>query len=349
MATNLNPVKCKSCVRTLATVSDNGLIADPSATEPHGCDTCQRFRALFDAMQAADDAYISFADRRDNYRPKQDALAGVKKTHLELNNWLMGVEAVREGTESTLFDMDRAQEHEKTTTEHEQSGVKRTSKVSSVGSSPAQRRSANRKPARKRLKFSESVEFREDYRPCESYYRNGDSYVSGRYAAPKDTEHLDTSGSAKTFLKFTSMKKVGKVWIDVWKEEGEVERLEQRAPTDGIAIREIEPEDILPSTQEQVTQTDAAPTDARSQRLRNRNNYRGTSVGEGTTAKKQVASRKRTSLVSRNVTEPASQPAYSPNITVVEAMEVDTRTIAPKIESEERGPITSPVASEGGP
>jgi hypothetical protein len=169
-------------------------------------------------MQAADDAYRSFADRRDTYRPKQDALAQVNKTHMDFNNWLMGVEAVREGIENTLVDMDPVKEHKKTSEETEQPGAKR-----SLPTSPTQSRNIDRQPARKRLKFSESVEYREDYRPSELYHRNGAGYVSGRYAAPQGTEHLDTSGNAKTFLKFTSMKKVGKVWVDIWKEESEAE------------------------------------------------------------------------------------------------------------------------------
>jgi hypothetical protein len=94
MTKNRKTIKCKSCAKTMATISATGLVPDLSASETEGCDTCHKFLPLHNAMKVADADYASFKDRRDNYRPKQDALTTLRKSHIEFDNWLMHVEEV---------------------------------------------------------------------------------------------------------------------------------------------------------------------------------------------------------------------------------------------------------------
>jgi hypothetical protein len=81
---------------------------------------------------------------------------------------------------------------------------------------------------------------------------------------------LDTSGSAKTFLKFTGMKKVGKEWVDVWNDEEGSERKKGRK---GYVSTSNEPDAntaaaaVSYTTIGDTTQLDAAPMDARARRL----------------------------------------------------------------------------------
>jgi hypothetical protein len=205
-------------------------------------------------MLAADEEYASYSDRRDTYGPKQDALANFKKTHIEFNNWLMGVDAPSEAPEDALANlpdehaksavMDSAREEQRGTKRARSPSIKaRLSNASSHG-----RLSTDPIPERKRLKFSDLVEFRDDYRPSNQYSRNDEAYQKGRHAPPEGSQYLDTSGSAKTFLKFTGTKKVGKKWVDVWKDDdsdneearkAEVEEEEAKEQENGMHKEEV--------------------------------------------------------------------------------------------------------------
>jgi hypothetical protein len=186
-------------------------------------------------MLAADEEYASYSDRRDTYRPKQDALANFKKTHMEFNNWLMCVDAPSEESEYALPDLPDEHAQSAAMDSEEQRGTKRArsprtkARSSSSSSHGCLELSTDPIPERKRLKFSDSVEFRDDYRPSNRYSRNDEAYQKGRHAPPEGSKYLDTSGSAKTFLKFTGTKKVGKQWIDVWKDDDDDEEEAQKA------------------------------------------------------------------------------------------------------------------------
>jgi hypothetical protein len=260
-------IKCKACSKDLATVTDSGLIPTLYDTVSEGCETCQQFRPLFDAMEAADTEYRSFRDRRDNYRPKQDALLGVRRTHIDFNNWLSGVES--------------SPGHSQTKEVNEPQGEKRPRSLSQSSETSAQTTitssqydlNKDARHVRKRFRFAGEVEFREDYRPSQNYARSDETYIPGRYAPPEDGEHLDTSGSAKTFLRFTGMKKVGKEWVDVWNnEEGSESKKggKRSVSTSNEPDANAAAAAVSSTTGEDTNQLDAAPMDARAQRLARR-------------------------------------------------------------------------------
>ncbi|CAO2657588.1 Nn.00g037140.m01.CDS01 [Neocucurbitaria sp. VM-36] len=246
MAATPRPIKCKSCDRILATVSPKGLVPAEGA-ESQGCDTCQHFQALYDAMQIADEEYAPLDQKGDRHRGKQFAVAKVKKTHMDFDNWLIGVEApVNQNVEhQDDDDMDSREEGEapKHGVEKQQSrnralsyspithqsGVNDTQyealldgqsqqeqQTLSIPHRPSSKRSRSTAslPERKRLKFSDSVEFRDDYRNYLMLGRSSASYVPGRYAPPEGG-YLDTSGSEQSFPKFTGLKKVRGAWVEV--------------------------------------------------------------------------------------------------------------------------------------
>ncbi len=80
--------------------------------------------------------------------------------------------------------------------------------------SPKRTHSAPSVFKRKRLKFSDSVEFRDDYRNYLELSRSHESYVPGRYAPP-DEGYLDTSGAEQSALKFSGVKRVKGGWVEV--------------------------------------------------------------------------------------------------------------------------------------
>jgi hypothetical protein len=224
MAGKPQSIICKSCAETIATVSGTGLAP---ATDGTGCETCKQFRPMYDAMQAADVEYASFAQKPDNYKPKQAARVNVTTTHMQLDNFLISVERAVE--DPALLANTGADSKDHSMAEEELHGTKRSRSSSSNSNDqspvpPPRVHGISSLPARKRIQFSDSVEFRDDYRPSQHYSRNDEAYERGRYAPSQGGDHLDTSGHDKTFLKFTGMKKVGKKWVNVWKENDEDER-----------------------------------------------------------------------------------------------------------------------------
>jgi hypothetical protein len=274
MAGALKPIRCRSCAKFLATISEDGLNPTSSATDTEPCETCKRFLPLYNDMTAADAEYASFRERRDNYRPKQDAYVRVKQTRMAFNNMLIDVDA-EDHTQSSLSHLET---HLGTKEDDDQRSTKRSRSRSQSpkalthlqpGSSQDQHNSEP-PPVRKRFRFSDDVELREDYRPSQYYARSEETYVPGRYAAPMDDEHLDTSGNSKTFLRFTGMKKVRNQWIDVWKDDDEVEGRMGKEEAGGIfnaSPLKDELQALPPTMEEAPAQRDAVPVDARTQRL----------------------------------------------------------------------------------
>jgi hypothetical protein len=268
-------VMCKSCTKVIATILATGLVPDPSASDIEGCDTCGQFLPLYNAMKAADEDYASFKDRRDNYRPKQDALAALRKSHIDFDNWLMNVEKICDELQHVPSNIYLESVNEPP------HGVKRSH---SLSQSPAKTGRSQISPStgrystgsllgHKRLKFSDSVEFRDDYRPCQFYSRNDAAYVRGRYAPPEGSTHLDTSGSDKTFLKFTGMKKVGKDWVDVWKVKTDDDSKDIKAKVadaNTVRVSEIKTKTAPSYCEEDATEAEGASSDARGQRLARR-------------------------------------------------------------------------------
>lgn len=243
MALEYDPIICKSCARVLATASSTGLVSAVMDTE--GCDTCQRFSVLHDEVQAADSRWAEMESKRDTLKAKQTARANYMRLHMEFDNWLIGVEASRTQMQDKVMDlqlkerqempdvregecreqnMKRARSHSSTSQEAEQPTKRHDGKGfealqqhrASLSYRPSSKRtqSSASLSERKRLKFSDSVEFRDDYRVSSEFLRNDERYVRGRHAAPDGSEYLDTSGSGQTFLKFTGERKVKGTWVE---------------------------------------------------------------------------------------------------------------------------------------
>ena len=231
MAINKDSTKCKSCARVLATVTPTGLSPATSPEPSKDCATCQQFSMLFDAVQAADTDWAMYQNKRDSVT-KSCARESYKRAHMEFQNWLMIVEApmVAESKDDAEVEQQdqstkRRHSHSPTiqkfsdTTEMPHELAQHHNMSLSLRPSPKRARSMASLPRRKRLKFSETVEFPASYRSSEEYHRPSETYVRGRNAPPEGSEYMDTSGSGQTFLRFTQMKKVGAKWVELSEEE----------------------------------------------------------------------------------------------------------------------------------
>jgi hypothetical protein len=249
MADNDNTVKCKSCARMLANITPTGLVPTTSP-DSLACDICDKFDALYHAVQAADREWAPLENKRDTLA-KHFAKEKHKKVHMEFDNWLIGVEAppTRKGrvTEQEVQTHNEGVDPEAKNDENQLQASKRsrsyspTTKQSEDGNaqnelsdpltdhqqgsslslrpSPTRSHSTTSLPGRKRLKFSESVEFHDNYRISAQYHRPSETYTRGRHAPPEEGEYMDTSGSSQTFVKFTGVKKVGAKWVELTEEE----------------------------------------------------------------------------------------------------------------------------------
>lgn len=304
MATKYDSVKCKSCARVLAVVSATGLIPTTSPDTSHaGCSTCQQFGLLYDAIRAADSEWAVLENKRDSIS-KSFARDNHKKAHMEFDNWLMTVEApgpprdaqngqpenkdLGEGdfindSKQDVADPKRRRSHSPTTQRpgessdrapHGQQGVSL-----SLRPSPKRSHSSSASLARKRLKFSDSVEFHDNYRSSEKYHRPSETYARGRNAPPEGSEYMDTSGSGLTFLKFTGMKKVGAKWVELSEEE--LAKQSEKAKT-WAQLRKLatagksKAESPETDAEVEVKQDEDAPQDVRAARLARR--AKGTSA-----------------------------------------------------------------------
>jgi hypothetical protein len=247
-----NEIRCRSCSRALLTVSPSGFIPVEIRKEA-GCELCEPFQIHYDTLRQADTKWQEAAPKKDTNRSKILARENHKKAHMNFDNWLMGVEVciipsdVKHETGSAPIEQVSSSA-DKSMQEHrqEKKRVRSHSPVSrqhrnvtelregaslepneSEGSAPPSRPSSKRSlstvllPGHKKLKFADSVEFRDEYRDSSRYQRSGDSYIKGRYALKDGSDYLDTSGSTQSFLKFTREKKVKDKWIEVDEKDAE--------------------------------------------------------------------------------------------------------------------------------
>ncbi|KAJ4373944.1 hypothetical protein N0V83_002683 [Neocucurbitaria cava] len=298
------PIKCKSCERILATISPDGLVP-AEGPDALGCDTCQQFSALFNAMRAADEEYAPLDKKGDRHRGKQDAVEKVKKTHMDFDNWLISVEAPvqqdaeqqddsnadGQGEDEVLKDeveeqqrSKRARSYSPTThpiggddphngaQENEHPQQQQQTLLIPHRPSPKRSRSTASLPERKRLKFSDSVKFRDDYRSYLSLSRSNEDYVPGRYAPP-DGGYLDTSGSGQTFLKFTGLKKVRGTWVEVKEQDDESKSKGTKKATEKGELGDSDgavTKDLMNDLGDGGTSDDKTELDSRSVRLARR-------------------------------------------------------------------------------
>jgi hypothetical protein len=282
MALTPRAIECKPCAKTLATVSSTGLVHNPSATDTEGCDVCRRFDLLYNAMQAADEDYALFKDRRDTYGPKKEAFAALRQRRVEFHNWLMHTEEVHEELQPGLSDSNLEPKDEQTEPSSSPHGIKRSRSQSQSPtrdarlrtSSPKTKQSTKLLPEHRRIKFSDSVQFREDYRPSQYYSRSEETYVRGRYAPIEGSKHLDTSGCSKTALQFMGTKKIGQKWVDVWTGDSDDDKKKSKAKvkrTTDVLSADADTADMLATSHnENVADAGLARTDARADRLARR-------------------------------------------------------------------------------
>ncbi|KAF1940501.1 hypothetical protein EJ02DRAFT_313972, partial [Clathrospora elynae] len=302
MAVNISHIRCKSCAQVLATVLPTGLVPKTSS-DTWGCSTCQQFDTLYNAVQAADTEWAGVESKRDTLKAKQIALEKHKKVHMEFDNWLISVEAPAEpkGTKRKACDRETDVEERDIGDEQHQQGIKRARSHSptsqppeqdpvqhefsepqplhekglslSLRPSPKRSRSTTSLSERKRIKFSDSVEFREIYRHSYQYHRPGDIYAPGRHAPPEGSEYMDTSGSGQTFLKFTRSKKVGANWVEVSEEElaKKIESAKLSAELRRLGFAEkADPQEMGGGSPDELNEEGCAPPDARTTRLARR-------------------------------------------------------------------------------
>jgi hypothetical protein len=282
MTLNHRIIKCKSCAKTLAHVSNAGFVPSHPATDTESCDTCRQFHNLYNAMQGADKDYASFKDRRDTYGPKKEALAAFRQRRIEFHNWLMQTDKVYEELQQGLRVSSTEPKNVPNGSEKLPHGMKRCHSPSQSPQhdtllqdpSPKDGHSTNLLPEQKRLKFADSVEFRKDYRPSQCYARSDEAYVQGRYAPHEGSKHLDTSGCSKTALQFTGTKKIGHKWVNVWTGDSDDDDEKSKAKVtraNNVSRTDDGTTDALSSPGKNAAEPSIDRTDARTDRLARRN------------------------------------------------------------------------------
>ncbi|KAF2867978.1 hypothetical protein BDV95DRAFT_597721 [Massariosphaeria phaeospora] len=87
-------VTCKTCARTLGTISlADGLLVRAATDAHEPCDACRGFEALYAEVQRADAEWEAVKGRRQDHGGRQQALVATKAAHMALDNFLMRVEA----------------------------------------------------------------------------------------------------------------------------------------------------------------------------------------------------------------------------------------------------------------
>lgn len=235
-------IRCVHCNRHFASISvEGGLI--PATSQTPACASCEPFLGLYETLQTREQEHTALLDRGQKHHGRAIAHEKYRNARVALENFLMSIEAPNEAT----FDLaqagfanraDPAQlEHADDVAEgpkfdETQQPSDRTSppmeSVPPPGPSPTLKRKVARNPRasngeRKRIKFTETVEERPEYRGSLEFYRGAKEYVPGRYKAAEGSEFLDTSGSTLTFAKFTGQKKVGSMFIDIVSREEALE------------------------------------------------------------------------------------------------------------------------------
>jgi hypothetical protein len=327
MATAPEPITCKSCARTIATISSDdvpyGLIPAPITVNALGCLSCLQFNVLFNNVQAAHEKYTEVQTRRDNYRPKKYALAKARETRKELGNWLNSNDRADYRTE-IVSTADDHEENPAPQDSQQQQGTKRPRSQSPelkirspLTSTDGLRRTASQSE-RRRLKFADTVEFRDSYRPNNKFQRTDrTTYEKGRYAPPDGSTYLDTSGNRKTYRRFTGYKMIGGQWVDVWKDEDDEENITKKHSRNGNGL-DFQDDSAL---EDDEVQDENTPRSARSERRARRNSrIAKTGQASGTSRTRSLRSTRGGGALNRDkneveeplqITDPGSEPTTS--------------------------------------
>lgn len=269
-------------------MSETGLTAD--GPDAQGCETCQRFSAFHNDVLDAEKKWAEMQPKRESLKARQTARFNFMQIRMNFDNWLSGVEAPTEQQEESHLQMQKGTNRAVTKPSNSERTGDATASCglsgihvleqhnASLCLRPSPKRSrctTTSLPNRKRLKFSDSVEFRNDYRDSSEYMRSDEKYVRGRHAPPDGSEYLDTSGSAQTFLKFTGVRRVKGDWVEVTDAVTGSKRRTRETAGD-TEMHTVSPDDIAPD----FDSGGGAPPDLRAMRLARR--IKNTSGGSTT-------------------------------------------------------------------
>lgn len=227
-------IECRHCSHNFAKISTEGIVA-PSIAPEQACASCEPFIGLYSTLRAREQEHVALLDRGKKHHGRALAHERLRNARVALENFLISVEArnevgfdVAQAGSANRADFVQLEVTNDTTKLPKPDEIQRASsqvsppveRLSSVENLPTIKRKAKCGPGassleRKRIKFTESVEERPEYRGTLEFYRGSKEYVPGRYVVPEGFEYLDTSGSTLTFAKFTGQKKVGATFVDI--------------------------------------------------------------------------------------------------------------------------------------
>ena len=227
-------IRCKHCNHSFAAISvEGGLI--PSIPQEQACTSCEPFLGFYETLQTREQEHTALLDRGPKHHGRALAHDKYRNARVALENFLINIEAPDDATfevaqagfanradpvqlecKDDLVEVPKQGDNQQTL-----DGVSPPAEhiLSTEASSTIKRKLARSSGAsnleRKRIKFTETMEERAQYRGTLEFHRSAKEYVPGRYVAAEGSEFLDTSGSTLTFAKFTGQKKVGSTFVDV--------------------------------------------------------------------------------------------------------------------------------------
>lgn len=249
-----NTLTCKTCNRTLATISAEGDL-QPQGELDEGCELCKDMAMHCNEYEEVKGYFRELQHRRNDFRPRQLALEIMHEAQMNLGNFIQSVAAWgdSDSDEASGVAAGDQQTAEQTALLGEPAEAQPRHKRSlSPQSSPPRKRTKRLRLSERerRVSFDPSVVFRDaeavEKRVDAEFSRNSEGYSPGRYAAPAGTEWLDTSGNSLRETQFFGMQKRGKKWVptkeglemdDEWEmsgEEGDA-GIEEKEESDGEA------------------------------------------------------------------------------------------------------------------
>lgn len=235
-------ITCRYCSCCFAKISlETGLIPlTQQQQQQQVCASCHPFLDLYKTLQTKESEHTALLDRGPKHHGRKLALEQYRNAKVALENFLIAVETPREPASRMLQAgfVNRVEpvQFERSNAAYEQGDGQQilderaapARPVSPMGFSTT----IKRKPEcmshasngeRKRIKFTETGYERAQYRSTEEFNRGSKGYVPGRYVPAEGSEFLDTSGSTKSFAKFTGQKKMGSGFVDIVPRDGEQE------------------------------------------------------------------------------------------------------------------------------
>ncbi len=223
--------QCKQCDRQFASISAQGGLI-PFTRQGQDCVSCEPFLGLYEDLQTKEMEHTALLDRGPKHHGRAMAHEKLRNAKVALENFLINVEAPNtaklEFARASSTDCKEPEQPEHLDNPESAGEFQGDQQAVNGFSSPIRHSlTTNASPTmkhrlacasnieRKRIKFTESVEERAEYRSVSEFYRGGKEYIPGRYVPAEGSEFLDTSGSTLTFAKFTGQRKIGSKFIDI--------------------------------------------------------------------------------------------------------------------------------------